>query len=44
MLCRFPPKNKKGLKIEDGVESEIPNVSSLKLNTTISMPFLKDIR
>lgn len=29
LICRFPPKDKKGLKIEEGVELEIPNVITL---------------
>ncbi len=31
MICRFPPKNKKSFKLEEGVEASIPDVKLIIL-------------
>lgn len=39
MISRFPPRDKRGLKIDEGVESEIPNVNLFMILNNISLHF-----
>jgi len=39
MICRFPPKNKKSFKLEEGVEASIPDVINNSNKYKYSMLF-----
>jgi hypothetical protein len=38
LICRFPPEDKKGLKIDPGVEASFSDVSSTFLISIVRFP------
>ena len=38
LICRFPPEDKKGLKIDPGVEASFSDVSTLNVICIVRFP------